>query len=107
PGGGGGGPGGGGGGGRGGQNQGGGRSTVPVRAAADDRTNTLVVSGPTETLNNIANILKQLDANPTAETSVFVYRLKNAQAADVQATLNNLFNGTSTSTAGARTNNAG
>ncbi len=103
PGGGGGGPGGGGGGGGRNQNQAA-RNTVPVRASSDDRTNTLVVSGPPDTLNEIARILKELDANPAAEESTFIYRLKNAQALDVQATLNSLFNGSAQPTNNSRTN---
>jgi general secretion pathway protein D len=71
PGGGGGGP--GGGGNRGGgnnQNQGNQREAIPVKASADDRTNTVVVAGPPESLIEVEKIVKQLDANPAAEEQV-------------------------------------
>jgi general secretion pathway protein D len=103
PGGGGAGGGGAGGGGRGGNNQSA-RQTVPVKASADDRTNTVVVAGPADSIDEIGRIIHELDANPAASDTVFVYRLKNAQALDVQATLNSLFNGAAQPTSSSRTN---
>ncbi|MFI5377940.1 MAG: type II secretion system protein GspD, partial [Tepidisphaerales bacterium] len=70
------------------------RRTARVTASSDDRTNTLVVSGPTAVLTVIAQVVKELDANPTSDDSVFVYRLKNAQSLNIEAVVNNLFNGT-------------
>ena len=75
-----------------------------VNAAADDRTNAVVVTGPTDTIAVIANVIKELDANPAAEQSVFVYRLKNAQSLNVESVLNSLFNGTSVGTRGTNSN---
>lgn len=66
-------------------------NTVEVVAAADDRTNSVVVTGPGDTLEVIAVVIKQLDANPEQERQVFVYELKNAQAANLMEILNNLF----------------
>jgi len=82
-----------------------------VVAAADDRTNTLVVSAPPDMLKVIDGIVKELDSDPTEEQSVFVYPLKNAQAANLQAVLNQIFaesttaagRTTATRTGGART----
>lgn len=88
-----------GGGGRGGRGGGGGggdtRRQARVTASSDDRTNTVVVSGPTATLAVIERVIKELDANPAAEEAVFIYKLKNAQALNVEAVMNNLFNGSS------------
>jgi general secretion pathway protein D len=62
-----------------------------VLASSDQRTNTVVVTGPTDTLNIIKDVLKQLDTNPVAEQTFFLYPLKNGQAADIAQTLNALF----------------
>jgi general secretion pathway protein D len=76
---------------------GGGDSDEPVSrapqvlASADDRTNTLVVSGPADTLDVVAEVVAQLDANPVEEEAVLVYHLKNAQAQNVATVLNDLF----------------
>jgi len=62
-----------------------------VTASADDRTNTLVVSAPPDLLKVIEGVVEQLDANPAADQAVFTYRLKNANASNLEAVLNNLF----------------
>ena len=64
---------------------------VYVNAASDDRTNTLMVSGPTEALKVIEGIVHQLDSNPASEETFFIYRLKNAQSANLSVVLNQLF----------------
>jgi len=75
--------------------QGGGQTTstsdISVVASGDTRTNSVVVSGPAETLTVIAQIIKELDANPAAERRIFVYWLKNANATNLMTILNNLF----------------
>lgn len=71
--------------------QGAGASDVSVTAAADSRTNAVVVSGPPETLEIIGQILKDLDQNPEQERRIFVYPLKNATASNLMEVLNNLF----------------
>jgi len=79
---------------RGGQQQstqGGGASDVEVIAAADSLTNSLVVSGPAETLKIIADVIEELDENPEQERQIFVYPLKNATAENLMEILNNLF----------------
>lgn len=43
-----------------------------VLASSDDRTNTLVVSGPTDTLKVVERVVKELDANP-AEGADLLY----------------------------------
>jgi general secretion pathway protein D len=99
---------GGGGGGRGGGGGGGAAGTAArrlprVTASSDDRTNTLIVSGPTATLAIIERVVKDLDADPSSEETVFIYRLKNAQSLNVESVMNALFNGTSTGTRGTTT----
>jgi general secretion pathway protein D len=66
-------------------------SDVVVVASADSRTNSVVVSGPPETLVVIAQIIKQLDENPAQERRIFVYALKNANSTNLMTILNNLF----------------
>jgi len=77
-----------------------------VTAAADERTNTVVVSGPADTLEVVAHVIEQLDANPAEEESVLVYSLKNAQAANVAELLNNLFREAEQTAGGRRTTGA-
>ncbi len=62
-----------------------------VVAAADERTNTVVVSGPSDTLSVVEAVLQQLDANPVEEEAVLVFSLRNATATNVAEVLNNLF----------------
>jgi general secretion pathway protein D len=69
-------------------------NTGHVQASADERTNTVVVSGPPDTLAIISGVLTQLDSNPIADQDFFIYRVKNGQAVDMASTLNGLFSGT-------------
>src|SRR5262249_34259071 len=78
PGGGGGGPGGGGPGGGGSQNQSAARRRGKVSASSDERTNTIVVTGPPDILEVVTRVVKEIDSNPVDEESVFIYSLKNA-----------------------------
>ena len=76
-----------------------------VTASADDRTNTVVVSGPPDILRVIEGIIKELDSNPIEQQATFIYHLKNADAGNLQAVLSNLFNtssGASTSSTPSR-----
>ncbi|MEI7767287.1 MAG: secretin N-terminal domain-containing protein, partial [Phycisphaerae bacterium] len=76
-----------------------------VTASSDDRTNTLVVVGPAETLETIDGLVKKLDSDPIQDTSFFIYPLKNAKAQNLQSVLNGFFgNSTSGSTSGTNTN---
>jgi general secretion pathway protein D len=78
-----------------------------VSAAADERTNTVVVSGPSDVLTVIDGVIKDLDSKPGEELTVFTYHLKNAQAENLVEVLNNLYTQMSSlttgQTAGART----
>ncbi|MBN2313874.1 MAG: hypothetical protein JXM79_08080, partial [Sedimentisphaerales bacterium] len=66
-------------------------SDVAIIASADSRTNSVVVSGPAETLEIIAGVIKELDENPEQERKIFVYPLKNASAENLKEIINNLF----------------
>jgi general secretion pathway protein D len=68
-----------------------------VMASSDDRTNTLVVSGPTGTLLVVERVVKELDANPAAGQVFFIIHLRNADSVNLQSVLNSFFGGTSTS----------
>ena len=101
---------GGGGGGGGGRGNGGGAAAANrqarVTAASDDRTNTVVVSGPVQLLDTIVDVVHKIDANPLAEETVFIYKLKNAQALNVESVMNSLFNGTTSANRGSSLNNS-
>jgi type II secretory pathway component GspD/PulD (secretin) len=65
-----------------------------VNAAADERTNTLVITAPTETLKVIDGLIAQLDANPTAgNTDIRVFTLKFARAEDTSKLITSIFKG--------------
>ena len=73
-------------------------TSASVNADADDRTNTLVVTGPKDVLETVAKVIKELEDNPEAE-DVRSRRasLKNADAVDVESTLNSLISGSPSS----------
>jgi general secretion pathway protein D len=71
-----------------------------VVASSDDRTNTVVVTAPSETLKAIELVVQQIDSDPTLETEFFVYPLKNASALNLQGVLNGLFGNSSTGVTG-------
>ena len=68
-----------------------GATNVPVIADSDERTNAVVVSGPADVLEVIAQVVKELDSNPDEERSLFVYKLKYADADNIKEKLNSLF----------------
>ena len=86
----------------------GGEREAKVYASSEDRTNTIVVTGPQATLDMIdKEILTKIDANPASEQTFFIYPLKNAQAQNLQSVLNSLFgaNGSSGNRAGSTSGN--
>ena len=62
-----------------------------VTAVADERTNSVVVTGPADTLTVVAQVVAELENNPAETDSVLVYSLKNAKADSVATLLNDLF----------------
>jgi general secretion pathway protein D len=73
------------------------RPQAKVTASADERTSNVVVSAPADVMPVIEQVVKQLDSNPAQNQGVFIYRLRNAQAVNVQNVINSLF-GTGTTT---------
>ncbi|MEX0744571.1 MAG: type II secretion system secretin GspD [Phycisphaeraceae bacterium] len=67
-----------------------GQAQTRVTASADDRTNTVVVTGPPSTLDVVAEVFADLDANPAATQAVMVYSVKNGRAPQMADVLNNL-----------------
>ncbi|MGA2230726.1 MAG: secretin N-terminal domain-containing protein [Tepidisphaeraceae bacterium] len=64
---------------------------LKINVTSDERTNTVLVSAPTPVLDSIENVVRQLDANPATEDTVFIYHLRNGQAQHLGYTLNVLF----------------
>jgi general secretion pathway protein D len=64
---------------------------VKVTVTSDDRTNSVIVSAPTELLKLIEDVVNKLDANPATEDTLFIYHLRNGQAANLEYVLNVLF----------------
>lgn len=65
-----------------------------VNASADERTNTIVITAPAETLKVIDDILDKLDSNPSAGTSqIHVFPLNYAIAEDTAKLISSLFKG--------------
>jgi general secretion pathway protein D len=75
----------------GGNNQG--LRTTPVNASYDTRTNTIVVTGPTDQLDEIEKIIHQIDNNPASGNQIYTYPLKNGSAYNIEAVANLLFTG--------------
>jgi general secretion pathway protein D len=67
------------------------RGTVKITAAADDRTNTVVVAGPTETLKFIEGMLERLDANPATVVTIKSFHLKVSDAEEVSRLITSIF----------------
>jgi type II secretion system protein D len=64
----------------------------PVTVTADDRTNTLLVTGGREAFEVVERMIEQLDTEKTlARTTFRVVELRHATATKVQATLQRLF----------------
>jgi general secretion pathway protein D len=78
--------------------------SVGVSAKADERTNSVVVSAPEDTMAVVEKLIADLDSDASEGESVFVYPLKNAQAENLVDVLNELFgelSDTETTNAGA------
>jgi type II secretion system protein D len=62
-----------------------------INVTADERTNTILIAAPTEMLDPIARVVRDIDSDPTTEDTMFIYHLRNAQASHLGYTLNVLF----------------
>ena len=78
-----------------------GARATKVTASSDDRTNTLIISASPDTMKVIEQVVLELDANPAAEQAVFVYRVKNGEAKNIESVLNNLFGWSTSGTSSA------
>ncbi|HET6246611.1 MAG TPA: secretin N-terminal domain-containing protein [Tepidisphaeraceae bacterium] len=65
-----------------------------ITTTSDERTNTLIVTAPPTVLKAVAGIINQIDSSPGTQETFFMYRLRNAQAANLQGVLNQLFGNT-------------
>jgi general secretion pathway protein D len=75
---------------------GGGRAPTPkVVAVADERSNSLVVSAPSDQMPLIEDVIQQVDTNVEDVTEVRVFRLKHADAQETADLLTELFPDTS------------
>jgi general secretion pathway protein D len=82
-------------------------SEAKVLAVADTRTNSVVVSASSTTMEDIAKVVKDLDATPANVPVVHVYQLENADVTRTKAILDSMFedldsSGTSSSTGSTR-----
>ncbi|MGL4593199.1 MAG: secretin N-terminal domain-containing protein, partial [Thermoguttaceae bacterium] len=73
---------------------------LDVRITADSRSNTLIVSAPTETMPLIEALIKELDQLPSAESQIKIFTLVNGDASALTTVLQNLFAASSSSTGG-------
>ncbi len=64
---------------------------VQVTAAADSRTNTVVVTGPEAVLNVVAGVIEKLDSQIPNVADVKVFHLKYADATDTSELINEVF----------------
>ena len=62
-----------------------------VRVTADRNSNSLVVTGPEESMALIDALIQQLDRIPNAETQIKVFEIVNGDATTLLAMLQNLF----------------
>ncbi|NLF30813.1 MAG: hypothetical protein GX591_07995 [Planctomycetes bacterium] len=76
-----------------------------VAAAADAQTNSIVVTASPSVMDLIAEVVRKIDTMPTAEESIFVYPLSNAQASELESVLQDIFEDrtTASSRTGGRT----
>ena len=64
---------------------------VSIRVAVDERTNSLVVSGPDSALLSVEAVVRKLDLSDIHNRKSTVYRLKNSYAIDVATALTQFF----------------
>ncbi|MCY2954379.1 MAG: type II secretion system secretin GspD [Planctomycetota bacterium] len=69
------------------------RRQIRLTAAADERTNTVVVSGPADTILVVARVVQEIDADPSENESVNIYQVKNGRARNLESVVNSIFGG--------------
>ncbi len=71
---------------------GGAQRSAPVTVTADDRTNTLLVTGGKESFEAVERMIEQLDTDTALARTIFrVFELRHTTATKLQATLQRLF----------------
>ena len=65
---------------------------IVVNAVSDERTNTIIVTAPQSTLDDVASLISRLDTSPMVTQDIRVIHLKYATAADVADVLTDIFN---------------
>lgn len=63
-------------------------SLAPLRFSVDERTNTIIATGPEGDLKIVAALLARLDESDASQRKNAVYHLKNAPAAEVATAIN-------------------
>ena len=72
---------------------------APSKIIADDRTNSLIILGNQDTINNIKSLIAKIDFDVAGGGKIHVYYLQFADAEELAQTLSNLASGTSSETA--------
>ena len=67
-----------------------GSSLVNLRFAIDQRTNSIIATGPVGEMQVVEDLLNRLDEDLRSRRKTIVYRLSNANVLDVEESLNNL-----------------
>jgi len=62
-----------------------------VLAVPDQRTSSVIVKAARDLMGQIAQMIQQLDSDPSRKQKVFVYQLDNADPSDVEQVLRSLF----------------
>lgn len=73
--------------------------SAPSKIIADDRTNSLIILGNQETLNNIKSLIAKIDFDVAGGGKIHVYYLQFADAEQLAQTLSNLASGTASDSA--------
>ncbi|MFP4379383.1 MAG: secretin N-terminal domain-containing protein [Candidatus Sumerlaeia bacterium] len=68
-----------------------------VKAVADVRTNSVVITAASEAMDQISQMIETLDSNPARQKKVHVYTLNNADVENVTEILTEMFGSESTS----------
>ncbi|MBI5091004.1 MAG: hypothetical protein HZB26_01005 [Candidatus Hydrogenedentes bacterium] len=69
-----------------------------VRAVSDYRTNSVIVTAESGLMDQIVVMVERLDSNPAREQKVFVYKVENADVADVASLMQGMFSQQGTTT---------
>ena len=80
-------------------------NTLKVTAAADSRTNTVVVTGPDNILDVVARVIENLDSQLPTVADVKVFHLEYADAQDTAELINEVFGESRTTSRTTRSSN--